>query len=150
MGRNVVIRNCPRGHNFRTMWKPPDRNLVFMRYFLSRLERCLVAAEDAFRIKATYKGSVVWEGVICGKKKCCCASGKKHGPYGYLHYYCRGNVVKKYLGKTLGKYVAMPLDMLKKEHNELLWKISLTKKTIFEKEKRNRLQNNLKDMKDHS
>jgi len=49
------------------------------------------------------QGAVTYqqELVRCGKEKCKCTNGSKHGPYWYAYYRKNGRTASKYIGKEL-------------------------------------------------
>jgi hypothetical protein len=46
------------------------------------------------------KGSIVREGIDCGKSSCHCQHGSLH-PASYLHYYSNGKVRRRYLSRAM-------------------------------------------------
>jgi hypothetical protein len=55
------------------------------------------------------------EGIRCGKEKCKCASGKRHGPYWYSYSRVKDKVKSRYIGKKLPREVERALEKQKKE-----------------------------------
>jgi|LSQX01.1.fsa_nt_gb hypothetical protein len=82
-------------------------------------------------IKMNLKGSIFFKYVKCGKPKCRCATGEKHGPYPHLQWWDGQRIKTKYLSEK--KY---PIYKEELEKNKLKEKLERDLVLLEKKEKR--------------
>lgn len=88
-------------------------------------------------IKKKLKGSIFFKYIKCGKPKCRCISGEKHGPYPHLQWWDGNKIKTKYLNKK-----NYPIYKQELEKNKL--KDKLERKLIFLRKEERKIESKLR------